>query len=387
MRVAITVSLLTLSSVSAFGQATGGDPVVARFLEYRAAIERQDFAAAETAATAALAASEAANGSRTAILALNLAMLRLSLPDSARALEPAARAHELATTTRDTGVDPLLATLTLGRAELAADVHAGVERLSAAIEEAEKRKQFLAEAYTAAVTLGDWTTMHDEFDVSRDAWVAAGRLAESSSNDADFARGRAKLGEGVAIVLSGVNRPRGASMRNEAKSFAGPLAHEADGAFSEAQRLLRRHAFPAGEPSTLTPGQVVFAQAMAWQGALRARLESQDEKLRDPQPINGSPSTVAGGQPACIYERIGDLPGYPPIALNRLGAGAVVVHTLFAADGSVVRSEIAAGVPPGAFVDAMRRAAFDWKYQRWPGSPPNCDLAGSRYIMVRFFIE
>jgi hypothetical protein len=386
LRVTVGASLAAFLVAPVLGQST--DPVVAHFLEYRAAVERKDFVAAEAAATEALAASEAVNGSRTAVLAFNLATVRLSSAEPSRALEPAARAHELATTTRDTGVDALLASLTLGRAELAADVPMGVARLVAAIEEAEKRTQFLADAYAAAVTLGDWTTAHEEFEDSRAAWAAAARLAPTGSSDPDFALGRAKLGEGVAIVLSGINTPRsGPSMRNDSKSRASAAAHAADSAFTEAQRLLRRHAFPRDEPASLTPGQIVFAQAMAWQGALRARLDSQDEKLRDPVPMDGGPAVVRGAAPPCEYARIGDLPGYPAVAFNRLGAGAVVVHTLFGADGSVIRSEIAAGVPPGAFVDAIRREVGDWRYERWSGSPPNCDLSGSRYIVIRFVID
>src|SRR5689334_13199465 len=122
MRALVATLVCALSSVPAFGQATAADPVAAHFRDYRAAIDRKDFTAAEAAATAALEASEAANGSSTAVLALNLALLRLSLAEPARALEPAQRAHELAANNRGSGVDALLASVTLGRAELAANV-------------------------------------------------------------------------------------------------------------------------------------------------------------------------------------------------------------------------------------------------------------------------
>lgn len=72
------------------------DPALANFREYRAALERNDLSAAETAAAAALAASEA-----------------------------------------PTGVDPRLTALTLGRAEVAAKERAGDRRLVAAIAAAE----------------------------------------------------------------------------------------------------------------------------------------------------------------------------------------------------------------------------------------------------------
>ena len=104
MRAAVATFLIALPTAPAFAQPPATDPVVAHFRDYRAAIDRQDFAAAETAATAALEASEAGKGSRTAVLALNLALLRLTLAEPAAAHAPAARAHELATSRTETGV-------------------------------------------------------------------------------------------------------------------------------------------------------------------------------------------------------------------------------------------------------------------------------------------
>ena len=95
---------------------------------------------------------------------------------------------------------------------------------------------------------------------------------------------------------------------------------------------------------------------------------------------------MAGAAPPCSYRTVGDLPGYPADALNRLGAGAVVVHTLFDAGGNVVRREIAAGVPPGSFVTAIRRSATEWRSERSSDSAPNCDPSGSRYTVIRFQI-
>jgi hypothetical protein len=373
--------------VPAFGQSIATDPVVAHFRDYRAAIDRKDFTAAEAAATAALEASEAVNGSSTAILALNLALLRLSLAEPARALEPAQRAHELAANNRGSGVDALLASLTLGRAELAANVAAGAERSTGAIKEAEARKEFLAEAYAAAVALGEWGIAQGEYESGRAAWIAAERLAPAGAGDPDLARGRARLNEGAAIFLGGVNRPRNYSARNSATVTASTAAHEADAAFSEAQRLLRRHAFPTETTEELSIGQVLYAQAMAWQGALRARLKSQDETLRTEIAMVGDPPARAGMPVPCTYLIIFDSLNYPPAALNRLGAGAVVLHTRFDDKGNVVRQEIAAGVPPGSFVDATRRSMSETRSELAPGSPPSCDPSGSRYSIVLFLIN
>src|SRR5690606_22172944 len=113
-------------------------PVIVNFREYRAALERNDLPAAEKAAAAALAASEASNGRRTAVLAFNLATVRLELGGDYDALDPARTAHRLATADDDSGLDGRVATLTLGRAELAAnEKRDGSRRLIAAIPEAE----------------------------------------------------------------------------------------------------------------------------------------------------------------------------------------------------------------------------------------------------------
>jgi hypothetical protein len=360
--------------------------VVAHFRDYRAAIDRKDFAAAETAATAALEASEAANGSRTAVLALNLALLRLSLAQPDRALEPAQRAHELASNDRDSGVDGLLASLTLGRAELAADLEAGVERVSSAVADAEKRKAFLAEAYTATVALGEWALANEAYDTARAAWIAAERLAPAGSPDPGLGLGRARLNQGVAIVLAGINRPRNPSSRNSLTVTASNAAHEADAAFSEAQRLLRSYAFPSEAGEALSIGQVLYAQAMAWQGALRARLRSQDEELREESGMQVDPPQRPGMPVPCSYETDIDALGYPPNAVETLGAGAVVIHTRFDDSGNVLRRDVAAGVPTGLFVDATRRQLPGLRSERAAGSPPDCEASGSRYDVVLYVL-
>jgi hypothetical protein len=149
-----TAALVAVAAVAqAWAQqpAPAADPVVSNFREYRAALERNDLAAAETAAATALTASEQAQGARTAALALNLANVRLALGDNRDALTPARTAHRLAASSADAGVDPRLAALTLGRAELAANEPDGGERLVRAIAAAEADPALGAAAYDAAV--------------------------------------------------------------------------------------------------------------------------------------------------------------------------------------------------------------------------------------------
>src|SRR6185503_9047884 len=96
------------------------------------------------------------------------------------------------------------------------------------------------------------------------------------------------------------------SARNRPTVTASTAAHEADAAFSEAQRLLRRYAFPTETTEKLNTGQVLYAQAMAWQGALRAKLKSQDETLRTEIAMVGDPPVRAGMPVPCSYLTISD---------------------------------------------------------------------------------
>src|SRR5262249_11451287 len=84
-------------SGAAFAQTPASDPVMANYHAYRAAMNSGDFAAAEAAAAAALNASETrdGDGGHTAVLAENLAVVRLYQHEPATAYAPALRAYRL----------------------------------------------------------------------------------------------------------------------------------------------------------------------------------------------------------------------------------------------------------------------------------------------------
>jgi hypothetical protein len=89
----------------------------------------------------------------------------------------------------------------------------------------------------------------------------------------------------------------------------------------------------------------------------------------------------------CSYETDFDALGYPPNAVETLGAGSVVIHTRFDDRGNVLRREVAAGVPTGLFVDATRRQLPGLRSERAAGSPADCDASGSRYDVVLYLLE
>jgi TonB family protein len=363
--------------------AAATDPVVTHFREYRAALDRNDLPAAEAAATAAWQASESTQGRRTAVLAFNLATLRLGMSDPARALEPATRAHDLAASSDDSGVDPLHASLVLGRAELAADERAGAERLRSAIAAAEAAGTLLAEAHDAAVTLGDWALNEEAAPMAQAAWAAAGRLAEHASGAADFNKGRARLMEGVAIFIGGIDRKNTRAVGTAASA----AAHEAFYAFSDAMVLFRPYAYPEPTGESLTLAQTAFAQALGWRQALLAKLQSQEEVLQlSPERQAQGVDETAGEY--CMLRSIPvPQPKYPREMISKGGVGAVVVHVALDAEGNILKRQIAAAVPTGPLRAAVEAVFSQWRFERHPSSAPGCRNRSSNYMVMNFVLE
>jgi hypothetical protein len=376
--------LLAATAASAQQAPAAVDPIVARFREYRAALERGDLPAAETAAAAALAASEAARGNRTAVLALNLANVRLELGADYDALTPARTAHELATS--DSAVDPLLASLTLGRAEIAANERTGSRRLIDAIAAAQADAALAGEVQGAAVALGQWTLDAQDYATAQDAWATAGKLA-AATVDPTFARAYALTGEGAAIFLRNA-RPREQQTGTRMARISTPDAQAASDAFGLAQALLMPAAYAETPPGAkLTAGQVAFAQAMAWQGALFARIESLDEPLPVPASTLGIPAYDRSGECAMRSSNTGPEIEYPTEALFRYGVGAVVAHFALDADGGVRARTIAASIPPGPLADAVEAALPQWRVEKDPRAAAGCRVPASYYVMVRFVLQ
>ncbi len=281
MRILLTLALLSAVCAAAAQSrdTAAADPVVASFREYRAALERGDAQAAEAAAERGLEASERVNGPRTAVLALNLAEIRLDRGEPEAAYAPARRAYELATAGESSGVPPLLASLTLGRAQLATDRENGVERLREAIADAERLGTAQGDAYIASVDLARTSFTRGEYDIAREGWAAAARLAGASPDDPRIARGLARTGEGAAIFMQAIIEAR----RDIVTAALGtvidvPAARAASAAFGESLDLLQPSA-ESVDQDALTLAQRGYAEALAWDGAVRAKMQSQGEDL------------------------------------------------------------------------------------------------------------
>jgi hypothetical protein len=166
-----------------------------------------------------------------------------------------------------------------------------------------------------------------------------------------------------------------------------PDAQAASNAFATAQRLLLPIAFADASEGTLTTGQLAYAQAMAWQSALLAKIESDGGAPPQP-PTFGRDLPAFDGAALCSVRTIrGAQVEYPPEALDRYGVGAVVLHMGLDPAGAVTSRTIAASIPPGVLADAVEKIAAEWLVEQDPSSPAGCRMPSSTYVNVRFLLD
>jgi hypothetical protein len=378
--------LLVAAAGAAAQNAPAFDPVVAHFLEYRAAIERNDLVGAEVAGAAALAASEQTQSTRTAVLALNLANVRLDLGEGHDALTPARTAHGLATSSADAGVDPKLSALTLGRAKLAAKAPGGGEELLQAIATAEADPALGAAAYHAAVELGQWALRNQQPVTARSAWSSAANLSSTTSDPA-FSRASALIGIGIAIFLQ-PGRLRAAD------------AQEASDALTSAGALLKPAAYAETPVGGLTAGQVVFAQALAWRTALYVRL-GMDGGARPEPPAKADATDFVTDQ--CNMRPINRVQVTNFLrweGRTRFRFGAVVAHLAVSEDGTIGTRTIAAVIPPdaldegvqgvippGTLRETVQAKLGEVRIEKDPDNPASCRMPSSFYFTVPLVFE
>jgi hypothetical protein len=378
------VATLALHCSPAAGQQQE-NPVLAHYHAYRAALETGDRALAETEAAAALAASEArdGDGGRTAVLAYNLADLRLNMGRAAEALAPAQRASALAQARgAESGVDPLLASLVLGQAELAAEQRGAGERLATAVRAAAAQGGPAPDLFPAATALAGWALNHGRYDLAREAYSIAASFPEGSAFEPEFARAHATTGVGAATFLRDLNR----------MGALGSAAEEIHSAFVEAKAVLAPAAeidAPGGE---MTVAQQAYALAIAWDSALKAKLQAEHLPIpHDPKEAEGDADGATeffiaadDPRPRCLLDyRLAEEIRYPRRALDQLQIGAVVLRLLINEEGVVVDQKIAAKVGSTAFSSAVERAG-PWIVKKLDGSAPDCRMAMSVFITVRF---
>lgn len=359
----VAAFMLGLSLVASATAQAPPNPVMEHFRAYRAALAQGDFTAADTAAAAALAASEArdGDGGRTAILALNLASLRLERGDRAGALQPAQRAHGLATSRGDANVDPTLTRLVAARAALSDD-GAQKDELQAAIAAAASNEALAGDVYLAAIDLGRQELADRRYARAAAAWGVAAAHADAAPSDPIVARANALTLEAVSFIY--VSNTRNISRARDPEINADDRLHEA-------MRLTRPDLRTNASSVASTDMFRSYATARAWHSALGSRLASIPFPQRDENSHDIAPLLPEN---RCVYRVDPDpVPRYPRDSLAMLEVGTVIAVFHMDANGAVTRREIIASAPPNSdFEESVRRHLQRWRVTISEDSPPDC---------------
>ena len=360
--------------------------VVQHFRAYREALLNNDYETAEREAQAALEASQTrdGNGGRTGILALNLATARLARADAPSAVEPARLAFTLAQAGAQ-GLDPVYAELVLARAELRADGRSGADRMTALFERDELSRVSDQEVYLAAADLGSWSSHQRDYETSEAAWsMAASRTLGSEDGDR-YRYGRARTWQAAAIFNEEIGR-RGSDVMDE---------RNAQGAYrmlSEAIQALRPLADREAANLSLTISQRAFAEALALQAAMRAKLLSDGQDVPEDVVAQGdADGGVELGQPLdlsrprCLVRVIyRPLPEFPSDQAREGRLAGLVLRIRIDAAGAIAESEVVARVGEEEFARAAERVANRWGIERRADSPANCRMESNVFIPVTF---
>jgi len=353
----ILCALAALTLCQSIAQAQAPNAVSEHYRAYRAALERDDLAAAEREAAAALVASEArdGDGGSTPVLALNLAQVRL---DAGRGA--------------DARVDPLLANLLLGRAELAAGEAGAAVRLRATLDQAAARTGFEQPGYLAARDLAVATQLESP-RAALDVWEIALRLAVA--RDAPVWRAEALIGRGDTL-LEISNAPRIQRMDTRA-----PPRRDARtrGSFEEARALLEPLVRSTTHDSRVTLAQSLYAKSLAYLSVVRALQLSNGQAAERPPPtfIDNMPDD---GAPMCTFRFVFEpRPSYPPEALSKYGVGGVGVRMRTDETGRMVEAIALASVGGPAFTEAVNAVAPQWRVEV-AGGPEGCSRAIVAYL-------
>jgi hypothetical protein len=393
-RQAAFAALLSLACASLAPDATRAeapspDPVTTHFQAFTEALERRDLALAEREAAAALEVSTArdGDGGHTAVLALHLATVRLAMGNTESAIEPASTAMRLATAHGTaSGVDPAVAELVLGRAELRSHDTDALERLERAVAREANQPGMAPHVYPAAVELGQVSFALDRFQSSRAAWAIAGRMLRKESQPNSLGLAATQLGEAKAGAMVLVQRDR---------LLDTPIARKLrdDRPYREIDQLLVNvidsvgpQARQPGQGADMTYPQRLFAEALAWRAVIKAKLWSEDRHLklaRDTQTVATDIVTLGDGPPPCASRLDSSPRPVFPRALQMVdGVGAVVLKMRFDDSGRTESAEVAASVGGPGFVESVSAVMHRWRLDRAESATTDCRLARETFLTV-----
>ena len=390
-------ALLALAFVLVFPAAAHGQPqpnaIVAHFRAYQAALDQGDLVTAEREAASALEASVArdGDGANTGVLAINLAQVRLRLSRRDAAYEPALRAHAIASAGQS-NLDPLLAQMILGRAELTQERwREGQNRLAPAIEQARTRPDLDAETYNAAADLGRWMFSEGLYEGALDAWEVAKQKADATPGNNDYARAEARMGHAAALFSRAIVRTIGAQARPTDTRLGGnadAAFDTADAELLEAQNILGTVAYTPSPDGGFTLGQRMYANVLAWRTLLRAFTESRGLRTLAQRAPDFELPPNADPRPLCPVNVVGEpMPRFPPGASSTFSAGAAVIRFQVDASGNVIDSQVAAAIPERWFREAVEAVAPQWRLALADDAPADCRYNEVEFVPIKFYFR
>lgn len=366
MRVLVAcLSALVCAAVApaAHAQPAAADPVNTQYALYRSAIERGDLAAAETAAAAALAASQARDGEggKTATLAYNLALMRIDGGRAGEAREPAALALRLAEAGAD--LDPLAARLAFGQAELAAAPERGAEVLRTSLAQVGNREDLDDRVFRAAAALGGWALSVEQYDLARSAWAQAVAHVRGEAPADVLARERARTAQAAAIVAQHAERPMSRA-RDEAYAL-----------LSDAVDALYPYALEQSADGVMTPFQVAYAEAIGWRDFGRAVFTPRHEIER----------RNLAGAPMCAIRWSGNNAlRYTLQMAYRGGVGFAVFRLITDETGRVTQIDVAHAAPEQDFSRSLSPVLARLRAIRSSRATDGCTMPRVHFQPVSF---
>lgn len=369
------VSVLTLALVAPVGTAQQASPVVVEYRAYRQALARGDLPAAETAAAAAVAASRQTDGDtgQTPVLLLNLARVRVQQGKWQEASGPAKRAFERARA-GGSGVDPLMSEILWMRVRLELEGFSAAQDIQGLLDRAESREDLLGDRYDAAEQLGVWAQQRRSHLMARRAWASAADAARGAGVDVNFAKGRARAQEAVAILMQSLARDL---------TISPTIARQARERLVEAHGLIRPFAFTPLPDGSLSAPQALYAQILAWDGTLWSKVTS-DEFGQGSRRLDSNPARLDGAPICALSKREGDRIAYPTPLANEGQIGAVVVRLRFGEHGEYQGADVAAAVGDEGFARAVSAAAATWTYRLEMSA--DCKPSPILYSPTLFFV-
>lgn len=362
-----------------FAQTPPPNPVIQHYRAYQAALQNNDLPTAENEAEWALASSQQrdGDGGRTAVLALNLASVRLLNNDAANAIEPAQQALRLAQAGA-VGVDARLAGLILGRAEMATSGRPGADRLNALLS-APLDGVAASEIYSAAYALGSWALTTRDFALARTAWRRAGESSEGSSYGREYGLAVARTGEGAAVVLQEIGE-QGSGDIDRARAI------EADGLFRQALDALRPVLLNAPVTDLPSAAERAAGEATAWRAVIRVKLRSDHGSTLpyddDTPTLSDVPADVQ-----CAVRTVRTPIEYPDHAQDRSQVGVVVLRLRFDESGQILNHIILANLGDPSFAHVIDMSSQHWHVVRRPDAAPNCRMSGRTVVVINFMMH